>query len=319
MTVVGSWEPAIGRPYNVEIAGSYAYVADWYGGLHILDLSDPELPQAIGYLWLPGPTCDVSVADEYAYASCGEAGLRIVDIGDLASPIQLATVDTPGHAWSIALAGSFAHVADGDAGLTVLDISDPASPELLGRVDTPGDARDVIVSADYVYIADSCGGLQVVDVSDPVAPTLIGSIGASRPRGVVTDGDLIYVADEQDGLWIAWRQCDEIVAIDDNPEEAISDEDIPTKELRLDIHPNPFNPLTTISFLLERNEWASAEVYDLAGRRVDQVADRVFTAGPHTLTWNGRDSQGRAIPSGTYIVRLETDSGVEARKVSLVR
>ena len=29
--------------------------------------------------------------------------------------------------------------------------------------------------------------------------------------------------------------------------------------------------------------------------------------------------QGRAMPSGTYIVRLESDSGVEARKVMLVR
>ena len=36
-------------------------------------------------------------------------------------------------------------------------------------------------------------------------------------------------------------------------------------------------------------------------------------------TWNGCDVAGHAMPSGTYIVRLETESGAEARKVSLIR
>ena len=46
--------------------------------------------------------------------------------------------------------------------------------------------------------------------------------------------------------------------------------------------------------------------------------DPVF-AGSRTFTWNGRDDAGRAMPSGTYIVRLEAESGVEARKVALIR
>jgi flagellar hook assembly protein FlgD len=49
------------------------------------------------------------------------------------------------------------------------------------------------------------------------------------------------------------------------------------------------------------------------------LADGLLNGGTHTLTWNGRDSQGHAMPSGTYIVRLETESGVEARKVMLLR
>ena len=84
-------------------------------------------------------------------------------------------------------------------------------------------------------------------------------------------------------------------------------------------YPNPFNPQTTVSLSFARAEWVEIGVYDLTGHRVITLADRQFSAGPHTLTWNGRDDAGRALPSGTYIVRLETESGVEARKVSLIR
>ncbi len=60
-------------------------------------------------------------------------------------------------------------------------------------------------------------------------------------------------------------------------------------------------------------------VYEVTGRQVTVLASRSFTAASHSLTWNGRDSQGRAMPSGAYIVRLETDSRVEAIKVMLMR
>ena len=83
--------------------------------------------------------------------------------------------------------------------------------------------------------------------------------------------------------------------------------------------PNPFNPRTTITFALERDGWAEVGVYELAGKRVVVLADQIFTGGEHSLLWNGRDAQGRAMPSGTYLVRLETASSVEARKVMLVR
>jgi hypothetical protein len=85
------------------------------------------------------------------------------------------------------------------------------------------------------------------------------------------------------------------------------------------IHPNPFNPLTTVSFSLPRTTWTDVSVYDLTGREVTTLASKMFNAGEHTLTWKGRDTCARAVPSGTYIVRLETEDRIESRKVMLVR
>jgi predicted GH43/DUF377 family glycosyl hydrolase len=85
------------------------------------------------------------------------------------------------------------------------------------------------------------------------------------------------------------------------------------------IFPNPFNPQTTIFLTLKESEWVSLGIYDLAGKRTAVLVARELTAGTHSFVWRGRDTQGRAAPSGMYIVRLETDSGVETRKVMLAR
>ena len=57
----------------------------------------------------------------------------------------------------------------------------------------------------------------------------------------------------------------------------------------------------------------------MTGKRVAILANQTFASGEHSLTWKGRDVAGRSMPSGTYLVRLETESAVTAQKLMLVR
>lgn len=84
-------------------------------------------------------------------------------------------------------------------------------------------------------------------------------------------------------------------------------------------HPNPFNPTTTITFAVESEQQVTISVFDVEGRRIATLANRTFGAGFHSVKWAGRDDTGRTVPSGTYLVRMETGDGAEARKISLVR
>jgi streptogramin lyase len=84
-------------------------------------------------------------------------------------------------------------------------------------------------------------------------------------------------------------------------------------------HPNPFNPQTTVAFSLPREESVRLAVHTLAGARVAVLADRVFAAGEHTLQWDGRDDQGRALPSGQYLLHLDSPSLRQSRKMTLLR
>jgi hypothetical protein len=83
--------------------------------------------------------------------------------------------------------------------------------------------------------------------------------------------------------------------------------------------PNPCNPVATIKIEVPSPQRLSVSIYDLAGNFITGLADGIIDRGLRSVTWNGTDSLGRAVPSGTYIVRLEADGNVESRKIVLVR
>lgn len=64
---------------------------------------------------------------------------------------------------------------------------------------------------------------------------------------------------------------------------------------------------------------ACLEVFDIRGRRIATLTNTPLTAGWHGMTWNGKDGRGHAVASGIYLLRLETRSGVVARKLVVTR
>jgi len=60
-------------------------------------------------------------------------------------------------------------------------------------------------------------------------------------------------------------------------------------------------------------------IYNLEGRRVRLLADRMFSAGEDQLSWNGRDDRGQAMSSGAYIVRVIGESDSRAHKITLLK
>lgn len=83
--------------------------------------------------------------------------------------------------------------------------------------------------------------------------------------------------------------------------------------------PNPFNPATRMRFDLDRGERVTLAVYDITGRRIATLVDGYRPAGRHTVRWSGRDDGGRAVASGTYLMRLRVGDGLQIRRVTLVR
>ncbi|MBD3162213.1 MAG: hypothetical protein GF346_07820 [Candidatus Eisenbacteria bacterium] len=54
---------------------------------------------------------------------------------------------------------------------------------------------------------------------------------------------------------------------------------------------------------------ARLDLYDVAGRRVAGLLDRVLPIGEHEVRWDGTTRLGRSAPAGVFFVRLETDQG----------
>lgn len=78
--------------------------------------------------------------------------------------------------------------------------------------------------------------------------------------------------------------------------------------------PNPFNPSTSISFVLREKGHVALKVYNALGQEVALLIDEEKSAGRHSVSF---DANG--FPSGIFIYRLHTERGTLSRKMILTR
>ncbi len=96
-------------------------------------------------------------------------------------------------------------------------------------------------------------------------------------------------------------------------------ETLPNRAILHAATPNPFNPLTTLSFTLPTASSVSLVIYDVAGRVVRTLMqDETLPSGTHSRTWNGTDERGQRVASGAYFYRLAAGGFSDVGKVMLV-
>ena len=106
---------------------------------------------------------------------------------------------------------------------------------------------------------------------------------------------------------------DPLVGIDEH------DEILSTQFSLSQNYPNPFNPSTVIEFDLPRRLNVSIVIFNLLGQVVAEVADQLYSAGSHQVTWNGHSSDGKSVTTGVYFYRLEADDFVKTKKMLLLK
>ena len=95
----------------------------------------------------------------------------------------------------------------------------------------------------------------------------------------------------------------------------------PLAAIFLQVNPNPFRKLTTVSFSMgHRAERIAIDLYDAAGRPVNSfdlgscIMDHVSA-----VSWDGTDAAGNRLPAGVYFLRLTAGEFSAVTKVVLTR
>jgi hypothetical protein len=78
--------------------------------------------------------------------------------------------------------------------------------------------------------------------------------------------------------------------------------------------PNPFNPVTVISYQLPQSGMITLKVYDILGREVASLVDEYQPEGRYEVEF---DAEG--LSSGVYLYRIKAGSFMETRKMILLR
>ena len=83
--------------------------------------------------------------------------------------------------------------------------------------------------------------------------------------------------------------------------------------------PNPFNPVTTITFGIRETSHVTLAVFDATGRQVRGLVDGQREAGRHQEAWRGLDDRGRTVASGVFFYRLTVAGETLTRKMVLLK
>jgi hypothetical protein len=79
-------------------------------------------------------------------------------------------------------------------------------------------------------------------------------------------------------------------------------------------YPNPFNPVTNISFTLPSSMQVEVNILDIKGRLVENVISGPYHTGKHDILISGNN-----ISSGVYFIQLVTDKKVDYKKIMLLK
>ncbi|HSG28097.1 MAG TPA: T9SS type A sorting domain-containing protein, partial [Candidatus Krumholzibacterium sp.] len=99
-------------------------------------------------------------------------------------------------------------------------------------------------------------------------------------------------------------------------------EAVQTQAMTFTLHqntPNPFNPTTTIRYYVPAVCDVRLEIFDVTGRRITVLEDKVAEKGEHQIDWNGLDDCGNKVSSGIYFYRLRAGKELVSRKMVLLR
>ena len=210
----------------------------------------------------------------------------------LGGDLQAARLASDELGWAIVSDASFR---------TLLVRFDVASGAVVDTVLTPSgwDLSDLEISdTGKVYVSDRNAQAPGVRVYDAFSAQLL-----SGPNGV--------------GL-----PPFDIVLRDGSPEGPVTDAPLPHSRGRLKAWPNPFNPRVTIQWEGDASSWSvddELEIVDARGQLIARVRGSRSGSGAVNYVWNGTDSAGRPVASGTYWGRVKVGGQEAVVKVGLVR
>jgi flagellar hook assembly protein FlgD len=106
---------------------------------------------------------------------------------------------------------------------------------------------------------------------------------------------------------------------DPNPCVSGVEDEAQITSLHLAATPNPSTRQVMIRYSLPKPTAVTIEVFNAAGALVRRIDEGMRQAGQHSVSWDGRNGNGDALPSGVYVARMLTLEGTTTGRVVLAR
>ncbi|MFH2050471.1 MAG: S8 family serine peptidase [bacterium] len=177
------------------------------------------------------------------------------------------------------------------------------------KVGTTVKAKDPngVICGEYVVRTNGCFGFMPVYRDDP----------ATNEDEGAEPGDYInfYIDGVDVEEKIVWNSFGEVHKKGLTPLKTV----IPTEYALSQNYPNPFNPVTRIKYQLPKSSHVSCTIYNNLGQQIKSLVNEQKVAGYYTISWDGKNDQGKLMSSGVYFCQITAGDFIKTRKMLFLR
>jgi hypothetical protein len=313
-----------GTAQDIDIQGSLGYVVTDFGGLHVLNLSNPMNPTTIKYLPIASNVRHVSVSGTRAYVA-SNGTVYIIDITAPTLPVVVGSIVISNGAFSstriedIQAESNTVYMTTSSDELLVYDTSSPTDPIRIGEyhnteVGNHAGGLRVKVQDDVVYVADGFEGIRIIDIANPANPRLLQTLQTHNyARDVFVVDNTINAADSGGGF-------QSYAASDASGNQAASATPIAVPSSVIGAIENPLDEdwysFTTVAGAEYDLDYSSATLEQATIQLLDTDATGILTSftssGSHELRWIAPESatyyikvSGENNGTGQYVLNLQ--------------
>ncbi|MEZ4926038.1 MAG: choice-of-anchor B family protein [Saprospiraceae bacterium] len=299
-----------------------------YGGMGVIDISDPIHPTLIGKFnnvgaFQFGHIHDAYVRNDTAYLNAGNDGFAVADFSDTENPVLLGTMthyigQGYDHSGWLSADGHYYFLADENHGkpLKTVDVSDFEDIKVVNTFDIGGLPQSIphnqMIACNYLYVSYYYDGVQVFDISDPTdVKRVLYYDTSSWPydnnyRGAwgvnpwLPSGNIL-VSDMQEGLFV-------IEGLGDNCFGPVSKTtSILKQKFDVSLAPQPATDKLQVNISGElSNQGTLIRVYDLNQKLIlSQIVD----------SQNVELDIPTVLANGLYIAQIQQGSAIVSKKV----
>lgn len=180
-TLLGTWQSAGWTMRSIAVKLNTAYIADWFRGVAVVDVTDPANITLIGEYDTPGRVFDLSLQNNSLFVADNGIGMQVLDVTTPSQSQSIRSLGTTVNGRDVAVRNGRAFLVDSDytgPGMIAYDVSNPLTPSILGSYGASGStvkstAKSVKLQGKNAVTAGS-DGLNIIDVSSPAAMSLLG-------------------------------------------------------------------------------------------------------------------------------------------------
>ena len=84
-------------------------------------------------------------------------------------------------------------------------------------------------------------------------------------------------------------------------------------------YPTPFNPITTLKYVLPEDSFVDMTVYDMLGNVVNNLINKNQSSGSKSVQWDATNNQGEPVSAGVYLYKINAGKFSQTKKMILLK